>query len=61
MRVSSALTRPLIGFEPTAGWEIAYAAADRPASAPNTRHSLREFDPRRFAPLIETHAVSPTA
>ena len=48
-------------IDPTAGWEIAYAAADLPASAPNTRHSLNEFEPRRFAPLIDTHAASPAA
>src|SRR5216117_3368484 len=36
-------------------------AAARPHHSPNTRHSLKLFDPRRFAPLIETHAVSPTA
>src|SRR2546427_54707 len=40
---------------------FAYWAAARPHHSPNTRHSLKLFDPRRFAPLIETHAVSPTA
>ena len=37
----------------------ACAAAALPARAPKTRHSVSEFDPRRFAPLMLTHAASP--
>ena len=36
-------------------------AAACPARAPKTSSSGKEFDPRRFAPLMLTHATSPAA
>ena len=39
----------------------AYSAAALPDRAPNTRHSGRELEPSRLAPLMLTHAVSPAA
>ena len=44
-----------------AGTVAAYSAAARPARAPNTSSSGSEFDPKRLAPLMLTHAVSPAA
>ena len=42
-------------------WPEANAAAALPARAPNTRHSVSELDPNRFAPLMLTQAASPAA
>ena len=39
----------------------AKSAAARPARAPKTSSSVSEFDPRRLAPLMLTHAASPAA
>ncbi|MFC7714764.1 hypothetical protein [Nonomuraea recticatena] len=39
----------------------ANAAAAAPARAPKTRISGSELEPRRLAPLMLTHAVSPAA
>src|SRR5215469_16912822 len=39
----------------------ANSAAARPARAPKTRSSGREFEPSRFAPLMLTQATSPAA
>jgi len=39
----------------------AYCTATRPARAPNTRHSVSEFEPSRLAPFSDTHAASPAA
>ena len=42
-------------------WRTAYSAAARPARAPNTSSSGKEFEPRRLAPLMLTQATSPAA
>ena len=39
----------------------AYSTAWRPARAPNTRHSVSEFEPSRLAPFSDTQAHSPAA
>jgi hypothetical protein len=44
-----------------AGPPAANAAAALPARAPKTSISVSEFDPRRLAPLMLTHAASPAA
>ena len=58
-RTSSAIWAPMTAGG--AGAVAAYSAAARPARAPNTRHSGKEFEPSRLAPLMLTHAVSPAA
>jgi hypothetical protein len=37
---------------------VAWAAAARPARAPKTNSSVRELEPNRLAPLIETHGFA---
>src|SRR3989442_4282509 len=49
------------GFVVTGLPALEYSAAARPAAAPKTRHSDREFEPSPFAPLRPTFAHSPAA
>jgi hypothetical protein len=60
-RASSLLTCSSNGASGKDMPPFARLTAWTPERAPNTRHSVSEFEPSRFAPFSDTQAVSPAA